>query len=63
MSGAVVEMSSCGHCGDRYPGTSVHNCWALAKVWSQADAPSDLAPLGRPVESDADWYTNHGNGD
>lgn len=52
-------MNSCGHCGDRYPDTDIHNCWVLAKTWAQENLPAepvtDYAPLGRPIQTDAEW--------
>ena len=58
-------MRSCGFCGDSYDTT--HECWVLEKTQGQenlpAPMPSDYVPLGRDIETDADWYTNHGHGD
>lgn len=60
-------MSSCGHCGDIYPDTAVHDCWVLTKTWTQEKLPAqpiaEYVGLGRPVEIDADWYISHGHAD
>lgn len=52
-------MNSCGHCGDRWPDTAVHNCWVRAKERSQEKlappAQTDFARLGRPALTDAEW--------
>lgn len=60
-------MSSCTYCGDRYPDTDVHNCWLLAKTRTQETLPhpppTDYARLGRPAQTDAEWYREHGHGD
>jgi len=60
-------MSSCIECGDRWPSDQTHECWVRVKLATQnrmpASWPTDVAMLGRPIETDADWYTNHGHGD
>lgn len=60
-------MSSCVDCGDRWPDTAVHNCWVRAKGRAQenlpAPMPTDYARLGRPAQTDAEWYREHGHGD
>lgn len=54
-------MRSCGHCGDRYADTDVHNCWVLAKTWSQENLPAPTYEFAtcRPIQSDADWRATH----
>ena len=54
----------CGFCGDRYDSDTVHACWVLDKIeWQEnlaGPVPSNYAPLGRDIEADSDWRTNHG---
>jgi hypothetical protein len=56
-------MRSCGFCGDRYDSDTVHECWVQEKLSAQENLrepiPTDYVPLGRDIEADADWQTNH----
>jgi hypothetical protein len=60
-------MNSCGFCGDRWPDAEVHNCWVLAtnirQENLQAPMPTDYAILGRPAQTDEEWYESHGHAD